>query len=197
MKNTVLGLIVLAGILSAAAPSKGQGAPNAELSAAAQGRMMKITRGDLSAATNEVERFYALNRASKKALKAGKIEEARGFANELARLAPAYTNDWNYGNAIQDANQVLGRIALAEGNVAEAKKRLLDSADSKGSPQMNSFGPNMQLAKELLAKGESQVVLEYFNRCQRFWKMGADRLSAWGQAVNMGETPNFGPNLDY
>ena len=62
---------------------------------------------------------------------------------------------------------------------------------------MNSFGPNMQLAKELLAKGESQVVLEYFNRCQRFWKMGADRLSAWGQAVNMGETPNFGPNLDY
>ncbi len=195
MKGNVFGLIGLAVILAAVAHS--QGAPKAGLSAEEQARMAKITRGDLSAATNEVERFYALNRAAKKALKAGKTEEARGFANELARLAPAYTNDWNYGNAIQDSNQVLGRIALKEGNVAEAKKRLLDSAESKGSPQMNSFGPNMQLAKELLAKGETQVVVDYLQRCERFWKMGSDRLAGWAQAINMGETPNFGANLEY
>ena len=195
MKGNVFGLIGLAVILAAVAHS--QVAPKAGLSAEEQARMAKITRGDLSAATNEVERFYALNRAAKKALKAGKTEEARGFANELARLAPAYTNDWNYGNAIQDSNQVLGRIALKEGNVAEAKKRLLDSAESKGSPQMNSFGPNMQLAKELLAKGETQVVVDYLQRCERFWKMGSDRLAGWAQAINMGETPNFGANLEY
>jgi len=195
MKGNVFGLIGLAVILAVAAHS--QGVPKTGLSAEEQARMGKITRGDLSAATNEVERFYALNRAAKKALKAGKTEEARGFANELARLAPAYTNDWNYGNAIQDSNQVLGRIALKEGNVAEAKKRLLDSAESKGSPQMNSFGPNMQLAKELLAKGETQVVVDYLQRCERFWKMGSDRLAGWAQAINMGETPNFGANLEY
>ncbi len=62
---------------------------------------------------------------------------------------------------------------------------------------MNSFGPNMQLAKDLLAKGEREVVLEYFKRCRTFWKMGADRLAAWTAAVSKGETPEFGANLEY
>ena len=158
---------------------------------------MKIIQGDLSAATTEVERFYALNRAAKKALKAGKTEEARKLADELARLAPKYTNDWNYGNAIQDANQVLGRIALSEGDVAEAKKRLLASADSKGSPQMNSFGPNMTLAKALIEKGEKEVVLQYFDLCAKFWKLDFGKLATWKAQVEKGETPDFGPNLLY
>ena len=63
-------------------------------------------------------------------------------------------NDWNYGNAIEDANQVLGRIALSKDEVAEAKKRLLASAGSHGSPQLNSFGPDFRLARELAEKGE-------------------------------------------
>ncbi len=143
------------------------------VSPAERKRQMKIVRGDLHAARNKTERYYALNRAAKNALKAGKIEEAKKLAEELLRYAQTYTNDWNYGNAVQDANQVLGRIALSKGNNAEAKKRLLASADSKGSPQMNSFGPNMQLAKELLALNEKQVVLKYFGRCSTFWELGA------------------------
>ena len=158
---------------------------------------MKLIQGDVGVATNETERFYALNRAAKNALQAGKVQEAEALANELAHLAPKYTNDWNYGNAIQDANQVLGRIALSKGDVAEAKKRLLASADIKGSPQMNSFGPNMQLAKALLEKGERDVVLDYFQLCSKFWKMGADRLAAWTASVKKGDIPKFGPNLMY
>jgi len=160
-------------------------------------RGMRLIGGDLSVATNEVERFYALNRAARNALRDGEIKKGEALAIELARLAPKYTNDWNYGNAIQDANQVLGRIALSKDDVAEAKKRLLASASSKGSPQMNSFGPNMQLAKALLEKGERDVVLEYFNRCGAFWEMGKERLAAWTAAVKKGEIPEFGGNLKY
>ncbi len=160
-------------------------------------RQMKIAEGDLNAVTNEVERFYALNRASKNALKEGKTEEAQKLANELLEMARARTNDWNFGNAIQDSNQVLGRIALAKGDLAEAKKRLLDSADSKGSPQMNSFGPNMRLAKELLGKGETEVVLEYFSRCRAFWKRGDEQLASWTESVTDGKVPDFGVNFDY
>lgn len=160
-------------------------------------RQMKIVQGDLDAAKNETERFYALNDAAKNALREGETEKARTLATELERIAPKYRNDWNYGNAVQDANQVLGLIALAAGDVVEAKKRLLASADSKGSPQMNSFGPNMQLAKALLEKGERDVVLEYFERCSKFWKMGQDRLAAWTASVKKGDIPNFGANLDY
>jgi tetratricopeptide (TPR) repeat protein len=158
---------------------------------------MKVVQGDLSAATSEIERFYALNRASKNALQAGNVQEAEALANELASLAPKYASDWNYGNAIQDSNQVLGRIALSKGDVAAARKRLLASADSKGSPVMNSFGPNMQLAKALLEKGERDVVLDYFQRCGKFWISGKDRLAAWTASVKKGDIPEFGPNLRY
>ncbi len=160
-------------------------------------RQMKIAKGDLNVVTNEVERFYALNRASRNALKEGKTDEARKLANELLEMARTRTNDWNYGNAIQDSNQVLGRIALAKGDLAEAKKRLLDSADSKRSPQINSFGPNMRLAKEHLGKGETEVVLEYFNRCRAFWEMGDEQLASWTESVTNGKAPDFGADLDY
>ena len=84
-----------------------------------------------------------------------------------------------------------------KGDVAEVRKRLLASADSMGSPQMNSFGPNMQLAKELLEIGEKAVVLDFFQRCNKFWKMGGDRLAAWTASVKKGDIPEFGPNLAY
>ena len=183
------------------APSTAEGADDKRagdfVSPAEQKRQMKIVEGDLNSAKNPTERFYALNRAAKNALKGGKTDEAQGLAKELLQMAQTRTNDWNYGNAIQDSNQVLGRIALSKGDVAEAKKRLLASTDSEGSPQMNSFGPNMQLAKELLANGDKEVVLEYLDRCSAFWKMGAERLADWSESVRKGQAPEFGANLDY
>jgi hypothetical protein len=69
-------------------------------------------------------------------------------------------------------------IALGKGEVEEAKKLMLASLDSKGSPQMNSFGPNIRLAKALLEKKETAVVLEYFAKCDQFWEMGHQRIAA-------------------
>ncbi|MGB0579559.1 MAG: tetratricopeptide repeat protein [Limisphaerales bacterium] len=160
-------------------------------------RTTRLIEGDLSVAKNENERFYALNGAAKNALAAGKTRDAIKLAEELEKLAPKYQDDWNYGNAVQVANHVLGRIALSKGDVAEAKKRLLASADSEGSPQMNSFGPNMQLARELLAKGERDTVLKYFELCRKFWMMGGGSLDRWTQEVKAGKTPDFGANLSY
>ncbi len=175
----------------------GTGPDGGTVSSADRKRQIRVAQGDLDAAESETERFYALNRAAKNAWRKGEIEKARALAAEMEGLLPKYKNDWNYGNAVQDANQVLGLIALRAGDVAEAKKRLLASADSKGSPQMNSFGPNMQLAKALLEKGEKDVVLEYFKRCATFWKMGEMRLAGWTVSVKKGEIPEFGANLDY
>lgn len=194
VKASILCFILADGIPEAA---DGTGPDRETVSSADRKRQMRIAQGDVEAAKSEAERFYALNNAAKNAWKKGEIEKARAFATEMESLIPKYRDDWNYGNAVQDANQVLGLIALGAGDVAEAKKRLLASADSKGSPQMNSFGPNMQLAKALLEKGERDVVLEYFQRCGTFWKMGETRLAAWTASVKKGEIPEFGANLEY
>jgi tetratricopeptide (TPR) repeat protein len=161
-----------------------------------QGRLDKATK-ELAAASSEEKRFYALNDAAKESFEVGKIEDARKYAKELLTLAPKFHGDWNYGNAIQDGNLVLGRIALKEGRTDEAKQNLIEAGKSPGSPQMNSFGPNMSLAKDLLEKGERETVLQYFELCRKFWSMGQDTLTQWTKDVKAGQTPDFGANLVY
>lgn len=161
-----------------------------------QGRLDNALKR-LATASREGERFYALNDAAKQSYELGKIEDARKYANELLALAPKFLKDWNYGNAIQDGNLVLGRIALKEGRVDEAKQRLLEAGKSPGSPQMNSFGPNVSLARDLLEKGERETVLQYLELCREFWKMGPRQLDQWTEDVKAGRTPEFGANLFY
>ena len=53
----------------------------------------------------------------------------------------------------------------------------------------------MSLAKDLLAKGESRAVLQYFEDCRKFWKRDNGRLALWAEDVKVGNVPEFGPNL--
>jgi len=152
---------------------------------------------ELANAKSEEARFYALNDSAKESFQSGHIDEARKFAKEILEIAPRFKKDWNYGNAIQDGNLVLGRIAVKEGRINDAKQFLLEAGKSKGSPQMDTFGPNMSLAKDLLEKGEKTVVLEYFELCRKFWQMHRGRLDEWSQEVKAGRIPNFGANLVY
>ena len=56
----------------------------------------------------------------------------------------------------------------------------------------------MTLAKELLEKGEREVVLEYFDLCAKFWELERDKkLKKWKSQVEAGKTPDFGANLVY
>jgi hypothetical protein len=161
-----------------------------------QQRLDRATK-KLAGAETQEQRFYALNEAAKESFVVGKTEDARKYAQELMALLPKFQGNWNYGNAVQDANLVLGRIAVQEGHVDEAKRYLIAAGNSPGSPQMNSFGPNMSLAKDLLEKGEREIVLEYFELCRKFWKMDNGQLNDWSQEVKAGKIPNFGANLVY
>lgn len=158
---------------------------------------LRLDRMKLAAAKTDRDRFYVLNDAAKNSIAIGQVEDARTYATELLNLAPRFQKDWNYGNAIQDGNVVLGRIAVREGHTEEAKRYLRKAGESPGSPQMSSFGPNMSLAKDLLEQGERQAVLEYFDACRKFWTMGNGRLDSWAHEVKVGNIPDFGPNLEY
>jgi hypothetical protein len=151
----------------------------------------------LQGTTDQLKRFYLMTRLTPAALAAGETEKAKSYALILLQQAATLPNDWNYGNAIEVGNIVLGLIALKANDVTEAKRLLLESASSPGSPQMNSFGPNMLLAKELLAKGERAAVIEYFGFCAKFWKMDRGRLAEWKAVAMEGGIPDFGANLAY
>ncbi len=162
----------------------------------AEGRYTKAM-SDLAAAKTEELRFYALDHAAKESFEAGHFEDAARFAKELLEISSRFKKDWNYGNAVQDGNLVLGRLAVKDGRINEAKQFLLEAGKSKGSPQMDTFGPNMSLAKDLLRKGERDVVLEYFELCRKFWGMHDGRLDQWSKEVKQGKIPKFGSNLIY
>lgn len=142
-------------------------------------------------------RFYQLGDLAKSAFESGELDKAQEYASELLQSAPKFKNDWNYGNAMHTGNNVLGLVALQRGDISGAKEHLLAAGQTPGSPQLDSFGPNMTLAKELLERGEREVVLTYLQYCGKFWKMGADSLQAWTTTISGGGTPDFGANLDY
>jgi len=152
---------------------------------------------ELAAATTAEKRFYALDTAAKESFAAGQMEEARRYALEALDLAQRFRSNWNYGNAIHDGNMVLGRIAVKNGDLNSARDYLLKAGNTTGSPQLDSFGPNMSLAKDLLEKGDRETVLQYFNLCRQFWELHLNKLDEWSADVAAGNTPDFGANLKY
>jgi hypothetical protein len=147
--------------------------------------------------TDERERFYLLPHMATAAFEADASEKAAQFAGQMLDMSQDIQHDSITGNAIHHGNLILGRLALRERDIAKAKVHLLEAGKTPGSPQLNSFGPNMMLAKELLEEGEKQAVLDYFELCSKFWERGGERLNEWAQAVGAGETPDFRANLWY
>jgi tetratricopeptide (TPR) repeat protein len=161
-----------------------------------QGRYDKALK-ELTTAQDSLHRFYSLNEAAKATFEVGKTTEAAEFAHEALDLAPRFRDDWNYGNAIHDGHMVLGRVALRNDEVDAAKRELLAAGATPGSPQLNSFGPNVSLARDLLEKKQSDAVIEYLQLCAKFWKLEGGRLKQWTALAKAGEMPDFGANLVY
>jgi len=140
------------------------------------------------------ERSFVLPQLAKAALDAGELGKAESYARESLHVRePGPMN----GDGIHTANNILGLLALRNGNVAQANQYLLEAGRVQGGAVLGSFGPNMRLAKELLQKGERDVVLEYFSLCRKFWTMGGKQLDAWTATVRSGGIPEFGANLEY
>jgi hypothetical protein len=139
--------------------------------------------------------FEQLPDLAMSAFRAGEVDKADTYSKQLLKMAPSYRQNWAYGNAIYDGNSVLGRIALHQGNVRLAGQYLLESGATPGSPQLNSFGPSMTLAKELLDQGQHEVVLKFLKLCKVFWEFDSGKLQKWSSEIIAGRTPDFGTNL--
>jgi tetratricopeptide (TPR) repeat protein len=147
--------------------------------------------------TSDLSKFSRLDYLAKSAFDAQEFEKASQYAEALLKTGEDNSKNWNFGNAVNHGNIILGRIALKKGDTKKADEYLLKAGQTPGSPQLDSFGPNMSLAKELLEAGEKETVLQYFQLCRKFWKMGDTRLDDWTNEVKAGQVPEFGANLVY
>lgn len=147
---------------------------------------------NLQAATTPELRLTALGEAAKQSLAAGQTAEAQKYAQEALDLLASARGNPAVGDVSHSARQVLGRLALREGRVDEAKRQLMESVASPG-PRLSDYGPRLGLARELLQKGERQTVLDYFKACGRFWNRA--RLAEWSREINEGKTPEFPENM--
>ena len=145
----------------------------------------------------EMSRFYRLDALAKSAFNAENTGKATQYATESLKAANLHPTDWNHGNAIHHGNNVLGRVALKKGDIKLATEYLLKAGASPGSPQLDSFGPSMRLAQDLLEKGETESVLQYLELCRKFWEMGGKKLDEWALDVKAGKNPEFSGNLLY
>lgn len=117
----------------------------------------------------ERARFYRINDLAARAYRKEKWPEAEQRAREGLALADRFPKDWNYSNVIHDCHQILGLLRLREDDRAAARQHLLDAGNTRGSPQLDSYGPSLVLARELLKHDERQVVLEYLDLIACFW----------------------------
>ena len=128
----------------------------------ARAHALDRAKGDiaqLDAATNAEKRFYALPGATNGYFLLGNSAAAQALAEESLSVITQFEGSWNCGNAVHVAHTVLGLIALQLSDEDRAISELRQSAAIGGSPQLNSFGPKMSLARALLERGRSEEVL--------------------------------------
>lgn len=136
-------------------------------------------------------RFQTLGTAAKYAFELKQLEDSAKHAEELLSLSAQFKDDSGYGTAIQDGNIVIGRIALQKGDLAEAKRRLGEAGRGPGSDVIAAYGPDLQLAKELLERGERSAVVDYLRLIANFWKPEDGRLDRWVEELQSGKTPEL------
>jgi len=136
------------------------------------------------------------------AVEAGDTTLAKTLATALLEQNADSTAQ-NYGNIIHNANQLLGRVALREGNTSDAKLFLLRTGNIPGYP--GGFYPMMFLARELLECGERTVVLEYLDLLKKYslksrmpdsskrfgrrWFYSNEQIDQWKKDISEGKIP--------
>jgi hypothetical protein len=143
------------------------------------------------------KRYLLLPKLAKTAYEAGDLVKADAYSSELLADTEKYGMTGNQGEAIFYGNLVKGRIELDHGNLPGAVVYLLSAGRTTGSPSLNSFGPNMSLARDLLLRGQPAPVLTYLDLCAAFWKDDHGALKLWKAQVESGKFPDFGANLNY
>jgi hypothetical protein len=153
--------------------------------------------------------------AAKAALEAGDNAKALAYATEAFATAQAREADrkkrgfkeaWRHDGIAKTyyyANFVFGRLAILKGDIRSAEQYLLASGQTPGGPVINSYGPNLSLALELLKNGDAEsqrVVVQFIEEIRAFWHITPAPFDSWISQIKANKVPDFnstGSNLYY
>lgn len=164
---------------------------------------LKKNEPDMEKNPDLYRQFDLLSDLALAALSAGDNKKAEDYARRLLAITKDNESQigidpGKVGYAIHSGNIVLGYVALDKGDTEKAKDYLLAAGKVTGQPRtLISFGPDMSLAKKLIEKNERETVIQYFDLCAKFWKMGGEDLAGWTNIVKKGGMPDFRANLVY
>ena len=133
-------------------------------------------------------KWYLYDDLAEIAFDVGELAIAKNAALKSVSLAEKFGNDWYGGNAIHNGNCILGRLALHNGQLGKAIFHLNEAGKTRGSPQLDSFGPNMRFAQEMLDAGQKEPVIRYLEACKRFWYGNSKRLSDCISQIEQGKS---------
>jgi hypothetical protein len=152
--------------------------------------------GDEASPRNRIRRAHRLAFMAQAALASGEMEEAATLAREVLRIIPSAEEaggaEDSGGAESFNAHIVLGRVALAHGDLPMAEQSLLDAASiSPPVAAFATFGPDTALAQGLLVRGRTEAVIRYLEACQGFWVLGQKQVHDWIERIRQGEIPDL------
>ena len=158
----------------------------------------------LNESANPQNRFVNLPYAAKAALEAGQFQKAEAYAIEALQWADSQAEKHKKSSNPRSSpgvgtidfysNFVLGRLAVSRGDIRSAEMYLVAAGKTSGDAVLDSYGPNMSLANELLKAGDAQSreqVVLFLQECRVFWKIDPKVLDDWIAGVAREEAVDF------
>ena len=132
---------------------------------------------DIAAAEYELGDDAAAGRDARRML-----DGAPALAKPNPSLAAILTNR---------GNVILGRVALAHGDKAEARERLLASLRVPESTNLPFNGPDLTLAQDLVDSGEKDAVLQFLEQSRSVWKFDRGQIDHLIKVVGKSPSPDL------
>lgn len=121
-------------------------------------------------------------------------KEAKSQAQYLLQLHQADPKDATFIFGLHNSHIVIGRLALRDGDLKTAKDELVKSLQVPLTPPLQTIGPRMSLAADLLEKKQKQAVLDYLTEVEKVWTQNPSAkqsISKWRLDIKAGKTPQF------
>lgn len=117
-------------------------------------------------------------------------------ARKLLAMANTVQTDFLKENAVHAAHAVIGLHQLNRNEIEAAAASLLESSNTVGSPQLNTFGPSvisLDLANGMLRTGQRDTVLQFLRNVRLFWHIeyAQKKIDEWTDAIIDGHDPEL------